>query len=147
LLAATVGHLAERRLAEFRGAVASPPPGGDEVGAAIDFVWSVFSDSTAYATLELIVAARTDEDLLASLRPVVDRFADALRLADRELAPSRQDRERFNAFRNLVLASLQGLAVMQIVRRDPAFTRGVLDLLKALHRDLFPPRRRSSMRA
>ncbi len=139
LLAATVEHLTERRLAEFRGTIARLPPNNDEIGAAIDFLWSAFSDDSAYATLELIVAARTDEELHASLRPVADRFAETLNLADRELAPHPEDRERFNSFRNLVLVSLQGLAVMQIIKHNDALIRGVLDLLKELYRDLFPP--------
>lgn len=138
LLAATVGHLAEKRLAELRSAIAHPPPGEDPSGAAVEFLWSVLTDSTAYATLELVVAARTDPDLREHLRPVVRRFEEALRLLDRELSPNPQRVEEFNTLRNLLMLAIQGLALMRIVRHDDEeeYSRNVLESLKTFTRNV-----------
>jgi len=140
LLAATVEHLAERRLAELRRMLDERTDGRDEVGAAVDFVWSAYSDPTAYASLELLIAARTDDDLLANLRPVAARLDRSLQLGRREVPPeSPADRERAKALRNLVIAVMQGLAVTRIVEDDDAHVDGVLGLLKELCRGLLPP--------
>jgi len=136
LLAATVEHLAKRRLAELRLTLEGRAVDGDEIDAAIDFIWSAYSDSTAYAGLELVIAARTDEDLLRNLRPVAERLDESLQLAGRESAPHPRDRERLKAFRNLVIVAIQGLAVMRIVKDDEAYIEGVLRLLKDISREI-----------
>lgn len=136
LLAATIEHLAERRLAELRRTLEGRTVDGDEIDAAIDFVWAAYSDSTAYAGLELVIAARTDDDLLHNLKPVAGRLDELFHVAGRELAPHAQDRERRKAFRNLVLAAIQGLAVMRIVNDDEAYIGGVLALLKEIGRGI-----------
>ncbi len=134
LLAATVEHLAERRLAELRRALEARDRVGDEIDAAVDFVWEAYSDPTAYASLELLVAARTDDDLLAHLRPVADRFEKMLELADLTLAPNSVTRQQRTALRKLVVAAMQGLAVMRIVNDDSEYIDTVLRMLKDLCR-------------
>jgi len=134
LLAATVEHLAERRLAELRRILEGRGSDGDAIGAAVDFVWSAYTDPTAYASLELLIAARTDDDLLANLQPVVSRFAESLDLADREFFLDRANSDRAKALRNLIIVVMQGLAVMRIVKDDDAYIDGVLDLLKEICR-------------
>lgn len=138
LLAATVEHLAERRLAELRATIAAVPASADRIAAAVDFVWSAYGDSTACATLELLIAARTDDDLQASLRPVIGRFDEILRQLDHEIATDPEERQRFVAFRHLVVVAMQGLAVMRVVRDDDEYVRGILGLLKTLCRDVLP---------
>lgn len=134
LLAATVEHLAERRLAELGRTLEARERTGDEIDAAVDFVWAAYSDPTAYASLELLIAARTDDDLLAHLRPVAERFEGTLAEADLALAPDSMARERRAALRKLVIAAIQGLAVMRVLDDDDASTEIVLDLLKDLCR-------------
>lgn len=136
LLAATVEHLAERRLAELRRALEQRDPARDEIDAAVDFVWKAYSDPTAYASLELLIAARTDEDLLAPLRPVADRFDAMLELADLPLAPGSMSRHRRIALRKLIIATMQGLAVLRIVDDDERYVDTVLEELKNLCREI-----------
>lgn len=102
--------------------------------AAVDFVWEAYTDPTAYASLELLIASRTDDDLLAHLRPVADRFEKLLELADLALAPDSMARRQRTALRKLVIAAMQGLAVMRIVNDDDAYVESVLGMLKDLCR-------------
>ena len=134
LLAGTVEHLAERRLAELHRTLVEDGRVGDEIDAAVDFVWEAFSDPTAYASLELLIAARTDDDLLAHLRPVAQRFEQTLERADLAVAPDSLAQKQRAALRNLVMVAMQGLAVMRILSDDEAYVEGVLDTLKELCR-------------
>ncbi|MDH3686033.1 MAG: TetR/AcrR family transcriptional regulator [Myxococcales bacterium] len=134
LLAATVEHLAERRLAELRRTVEQGDRTGDEIDAAVDFVWDAYTDPTAYASLELLIASRTDDDLLAHLRPVAERFEETLERADLALAPDSMAREQRAALRKLVVAAIQGLAVQRVLSDDDAHVESVLGLLKDLCR-------------
>ncbi len=134
LLAATVEHLAERRLTELGRTLEAHDRTGDDIDAMVDFVWEAYSDPAAYASLELLIAARTDDDLLAHLRPVAERFEGSLAQADLDLAPDSMARERRAALRKLVISTMQGLAVMRILGEDDAAVEPVLDMLKDLCR-------------
>jgi len=70
LLAAAVGHVLERRQAEFREAMTGVAPGVDRIDAAIDLLWSSFSGPTFTAWLELWVASRTDAELAREILAV-----------------------------------------------------------------------------
>lgn len=138
LLGATVEHLAVRRLAELRRTLQGAEANTDEIGAAVDFLWSAYTDPTAYAGLELLIAARTDDDLLANLRPIANRLDESLQLGDREQRATSAARRRRRALRSLVIAALQGLAVMRIVRDDDD-SDGALKLLGELCREVLSP--------
>ena len=74
LLAASVGRLLDRRLADFRKAFADLPPGTHQVGAAIDVLWSMFDSPAFVAWAELWMASRTDPDLAAVMAEVDEGF-------------------------------------------------------------------------
>ena len=76
LLAAAVDRLLERRLAEFRKKFADLPPGTDELGAAVDVLWSMFEGPTFPAWAELWMAARTDPALATVVVDLDHRFRD-----------------------------------------------------------------------
>ncbi|ADJ44273.1 TetR family transcriptional regulator [Amycolatopsis mediterranei S699] len=70
LMAAAVEHLTtklRRRLAESLDEL---PGGGSGVAAAIDLLWAGYSGTLSTAVTELWVAARTDPELRAAIRPV-----------------------------------------------------------------------------
>lgn len=136
LVAAAVRHLAERRLAEFAAAVAALPEGADVVAAGIDRLWAMFEDPTAYALLELVVAARTDEELRRSLEPVARRLDARFAEFAREIFPEPLHRSpRLATLRSVIFLLLQGLAVHRIVRDDPGQRREVLEFARRLARD------------
>lgn len=134
LLAATVEHLAKRRLDELHRTMEQPSEAGDEIDAAVDFVWEAYSDPAAYASLELLIAARTDDDLRAHLAPAAERFEKSLEAAELPAVEGASSREQRRALRKLVGATMQGLAVMRILGDDAAHVDGVLGLLKDLCR-------------
>lgn len=135
LLAATAEHLFRRRLAEFERRVAELPAGPDPVAAGLGVMWSVFSDPTATAMLELLVAARTDAELRAKLAPVAARLDALLEQSTAALFPARVVRDpRFVALRAVTVLALQGLAVAKVVQ-PRSEEQGVLDFLAALSRE------------
>lgn len=135
LVAAAVRHLAERRLAEFARAVAALPAGSDPVSAGVDLLWSIFSDPLAYALLELVVAARTDEELRASLEPEARRVEERLARFSREIFPEELARSpRLTTLRDVAFLLLQGAAVQRIVLDEPERREQVLRFLVALSR-------------
>jgi len=126
LVVAACEHLVERRLEEFRKAVLAFPAGADVVDGAVEVLWSMFSDPSAYAMLELAVAARTDPELRAHLRPLAARFEDSLGRAARDAG--------FLTVRNLTVSLLQGMAVDAIVNPAPEQRAALLAFLKDVGR-------------
>jgi hypothetical protein len=89
----------------------------------------LMSGPTYYAWLELVVAARTDEELRGHVRSVNERF-------DRDMEALHAEISEGRGGGNLVatqfaLATLQGLAVSGIYE-DPARLDPVRDLLRKL---------------
>jgi AcrR family transcriptional regulator len=76
LLAETVAHLFERRLAELRANIrklpASPPE--ERLAAFIEASWPAFRSRSFYAWLELVVASRTDVKLRQASSKLIERF-------------------------------------------------------------------------
>ncbi len=73
LVAAAADRLVELRAAEFRARFEAVTPERRTVAKALDVLWTFFDDPSYQALLELIVAARSDDELrpvmAAGLRP------------------------------------------------------------------------------
>jgi AcrR family transcriptional regulator len=85
LLSSMIGHLEQRRLAEFRALISAIPATADRTDAGIEAYWRHLSSPLFTAFHELQIAARTDAELDAVLQPTVaafdaDWFAEAQRL-------------------------------------------------------------------
>lgn len=87
LLTAAVGHVMQRRQAEFRKAMTEIDPGADLLDAAIDLLWEAFNGQTFQAWVELWVAARTDPELAAAVRTLDGEFERNSQEIFRELFP------------------------------------------------------------
>lgn len=70
LMAAAVVHLTSRVEEERIVAIGRLPEGAQRIPAAIDLLWQAYSGTLATAVTELWVAARTDPELRAAIRPV-----------------------------------------------------------------------------
>ncbi|OQO94038.1 TetR family transcriptional regulator [Saccharomonospora piscinae] len=118
LMAAAVRHLTTELTVRGGPALDRLPPGPDRVPAVIDLLWHSFSGTLASAAMELWVAARTDPDLRAAMRPV-----------DRELGRSTLDRlatllddiprERLDTLYWLTVNLTRGLALDAELGGDP----------------------------
>jgi AcrR family transcriptional regulator len=70
LMAHAVEHLTERLRRQSMDAIQEMPHGTDRARLGIDLLWRAFSGKLSTAVLELWVAARTDAELRAAMRPV-----------------------------------------------------------------------------
>jgi AcrR family transcriptional regulator len=133
LVAAALEQLAMRRLEDIRGEVASLPAGEGRIEQALDAIWGWFTGPLFEASLDLAAAARTDEELRASLAPVEARLSQGTLLCCREmLAAGANDRSRDQLIQ-VTLGTVRGLALLPILHpgnrsaaRQWAFARAQL---------------------
>ena len=118
LLTATVGHLLERRLAEFREAVAGAELAADRMDALLDLLWTAFSGPTFVAWVELWVGARTDPALAASVVAMGDDFRAGCReVFDELFPPERYASAPFlESGMGFAFAVMEGVALRGLVR-------------------------------
>lgn len=119
LLVAAIEHLADERSQEFEDALKGRLDAGDEpIDAMVDMLWEMFSDPLYWATIELMVAARTDPELLGKLEPFERSLGGRIYGAFKELV-GRGDREARTAI-EMTLYFMRGLAVERIFRTNNA---------------------------
>jgi AcrR family transcriptional regulator len=136
LLAAAVQHLAERRIADYRRAIESLPAGADPIAKGVELLWATFSDPASYALLELVVAARTDRELRASLAPVAHALDARLDAFEREMLPAALAKSpRLRTLRKVAFLLVQGLALHSIVHDDARERAAILRFLTDMSRD------------
>jgi len=126
LVVAAVEHLTERRGAELAQAVAALPAGGKRTHAVVTMLGDHFASPVFAAALELWVAARTDETLLAAVAPLEQRVG---REAHRMTAAALGADESRPGVRELVQATLdlvRGLGLASTISDDSARRRRIL---------------------
>lgn len=117
LVAAALEELAMRRLEEIRGEVASLPASDARIELALDAIWGWFTGPLFQASIDLAAAARTDEELRASLAPVEARLSQGtLRCCREMLAAGGTDRS-YDPLIQMTLGTVRGLALLPII--DP----------------------------
>jgi AcrR family transcriptional regulator len=131
LVAATVEYVLERRLQAFRAGYAALPEGVDPRAAALDLLWEQFSGPVFYVWLELLVAARTDDELRDTIARVGHQFSARARALNAELFPGVGDTQMGRLMLKFTFAMLQGLAVDRIIPDDTPI-EVMLDVLKRL---------------
>jgi len=126
LVVAAVEHLTERRGAELAEAVAHLPTGGRRTRAVVEMLGDHFASPVFAAALELWVAARTDEALLAAVGPLEQRVG---REAHRMTVAALGVDESRPGVRELVQATLdlvRGLGLASTITDDSARRRRIL---------------------
>jgi AcrR family transcriptional regulator len=127
LVVAAVEHLTERRGAELAEAVEQLPGGRKRTRAVLRMLGDHFSSPVFAAALELWVAARTDETLLAAVSPLEQRVGrETHRLTVAALGADESE----PGVRELVQATLdlvRGLGLAQTITDDTARRRRILD--------------------
>lgn len=126
LVTAAVEHLADRRIDEIRSAADRlPRQTSNRAKAVLDLAWQSYKGPLFQAAVELWVAARTDEELRATLIPMEAKIAATVyelsaELFGEEIASTKNAR-RLMA---MSLNSMQGLALGQTFQiESPAVDR------------------------
>jgi AcrR family transcriptional regulator len=135
LISAAVQSLFTQLTAAYAEAFARVAPRSDRVAAAVDLLWKIFQDPRLTAVLELHVAARTDDELRRELVPIAERHhADVLRLAREYFPQAAATNPRFAEVLDVVLDTLQGLAVRRLVTAHPRALAPTVTLVKDIAR-------------
>jgi AcrR family transcriptional regulator len=143
LVAAAVEHLLSQRVTELSERLSNAPAGVLDLEEAAGFLWKVYTGDTFYAWLELVVAARTDEELRKIVSELDERLvAKAERVVQKFLLPYVEDPRRIEATTRLILAIFDGLATHRILSHDDALA---MDALRVARRaGLFAPKDRNA---
>ena len=113
--------------------MAALPAEVDRRASAVDILWAMFSSSTFYAWLELVVAARSDRKLLREVSRITTQFAENVRATYRELFPeAAAPDEHRDLVPSFTFAFLQGLALDRIAMEDERLLSELLAMLKNL---------------
>lgn len=127
LVLAAVEHLSEVRGRELAEAATKLPTGRRRTRAVLEMLAEHFTSPVFIAALELWVAARTDETLLANLAPLEQRIGRDIHRRTVELL---EVDERQPGVRELVQATLdlvRGLGLANTISDDAARRRRILD--------------------
>jgi AcrR family transcriptional regulator len=126
LMAATAELVLEDVIGEFLRTAQDFAGQTAPIDQALGAVWSLFRSDRLQATLELYVAARTDESLRGALRPIFATHRSAFLSAARALLPSTADAAHFESTVTGILATLLGGALLWSVVPEPDFFQSEL---------------------
>ena len=119
LLVAAIEHLADERSKEFEEELDARLEQGDEpIDAMVEMLWATFTGPLYWAVIELMVAARTDPELLEKLETFERSLGGRIYGAFKELT-GRSDREARIAV-EMTLYFMRGLAMERIFRENDA---------------------------
>lgn len=120
LLVAAVERLYSELRADFRRGIAAAEQRSDRIRGALELLAAIFARPDVAASLELHMAARTDQALREALAPVVEQHRREILELARELFPAASTHNpRFDTYVDLVLSMLQGALVGALARPSP----------------------------
>jgi AcrR family transcriptional regulator len=131
LMAAAVEHLTNRLRSQLAASLDQLPSGGTGVAAAIDLLWTGYSGTLSTAVTELWVAARTDPELRAAIRPV-DRALGRATLEHVTQVAGELPPERAEMLFWLTVNLTRGLALDAELGGDPKRRRQLLEEWKRI---------------
>ena len=135
LLVAAIEHLAEERVEDFDLVIKERFARGDDpIDAMVDVLWVMFSDPIYWATIELMVAARTDPELLEKLE-AFERSLGGRIYASFKKQTGRHGRVAKTSL-EMTLYFMRGLAMERIFRPNEAHYTHLLNRWKAQLRAL-----------
>ena len=133
LVANAVERLADKRLEQLRREAERVRGSGDRVKRSLDLLWAGHHGPLFRATLELWMAARTDEELRERLAPVERKVRSSVYDVARALFGSEvAGHRRFDRVLGLSLTMMQGLALLETHEQIEA---SALDRVWARYRD------------
>lgn len=135
LVIATVEHIFQKRSQEFRDAIGRLPQ-EDRYEAGIELVWEILSGDTFFAWLEVVVAARTDPELLEAVIALNGRMTESIEVNFRDLFPELAGSGPYALLPQFVFCFLEGMALRSVASPRPERLRELLETFKGLSRAL-----------
>jgi AcrR family transcriptional regulator len=127
LVVAAVEHLTEIRGAELAAAVATLPTGRQRTRAVLRMLGDHFSSPVFIAALELWVAARTDDVLLAAVGPLEQRVGREVHRQTVELLGADESKPGVRELVQATLDLVRGLGLADTISDDARRRRRILD--------------------
>ncbi len=127
LVVAAVEHLTEVRGAELATAAAALPTGPRRTRAVLQMLADHFTSPVFTAALELWVAARTDEALLAAVAPLEQRVGRETHRLTVELLGADESRPGVRELVQATLDLVRGLGLANTITDDARRRRRILD--------------------
>ena len=132
-MAATAHEVMRRQLGLFSKRVAEIPADQPALEAAVKIHWDVSSNATNTVMFELLVAARTDEKLRATLQDVLAEYASNIYDTAKELPGADQfPQDTFTALVAILTNSFIGTAIVRAVLPQPEMEERQIQLLTEL---------------
>lgn len=137
LLYAAMEYLHVKRLDDLRKEVSGFSDADDVVEVAVNLFWEMAKHPYYFAMQELIVAARTDEELRRTLLPLAHRFEDEIFRVTKELFSGyAKPGTPFEEMRDVTRFMFDGLSMGRVLHEDDAYAGRALHFIKKLLRDL-----------
>ncbi len=137
IVRAAVEYLHAKRLRAFRKAVSNPSPDGDHVRQSVEAYWAHVHHPMFVAFFELAVAARTDKELAAVLRPAQEAFEREWYQVAVDLFPEWKGAgENFELAFDLARYLLEGMAISFLTYGENKRAERVLRYLEAKLKEL-----------
>ena len=127
LVVAAVDHLTEVRGAELVAASAKLPTGPRRTRAVLQMLADHFTSPVFTAALELWVAARTDENLLAAVGPLEQRVGRETHRMTVELLGADESRPGVRELVQATLDLVRGLGLANTISDDARRRKRILD--------------------
>lgn len=127
LVVAAVEHLTEMRGAELAAAVDKLPSGGRRTSAVLTMLGDHFSSPVFTAALELWVAARTDDVLLAAVGPLEQRVGREVHRLTVEALGADESKPGVRELVQATLDLVRGLGLADTISDDARRRRRILD--------------------
>ncbi|MEZ0358600.1 TetR/AcrR family transcriptional regulator [Mycobacterium sp. SA01] len=119
LVVAAVEYLAEQRIQKAMRRDAGIWQGPDPVAGVLEFLWNSHQGDMFVATIELWVAARTDDVLAREVARVEPMVNTTLITAIAQLLPDHAARKQVRNVLYTAMDALRGVLVVGFVDRDP----------------------------
>ncbi len=132
-MAATAREVMRRQLGEFSKRVADLPADKPALEGALTIMRDVTGNDTNTVMYELLIAARTDEKLRATLQDVLTEYAANIYETARALPGADQfSEETFVALTAILTNTFDGAAIVRAVLPQPDIEAKRLELLASL---------------
>lgn len=138
LMAAAVTHLTTKLKSQLAASLGTLPSGADGIPTAIDLLWEGYSGTLSKAVTELWVAARTDPELRAAIRPV-DRALGRATMEHITAVAGDLPRERAEILFWLTVNLTRGLALDAELGGDPVRRKELLEEWKRIAVSFYRP--------